>query len=283
MSQQSFRLNKTHRADICSAILANWEKQNPEPKISQQHLDQLIIDAVMAYDLQTDVKKLNDIYSYALSKGVGGLHNNSIFSRLDSALIIRVMSPQGTERTMTSLPILVETLERLKLSQYVPSRESVTRVSITDNDQIILGFHMIDQHNFYPKQDLQTLIDKLPAGVQTEIQNAIEDKDFCKRISVDIAVAGFHGCANPIEIVSNHPYFQEEVAVRRQFNIWSKERNQLRKEVMDTLEQFNTSKQLIEGWPEVEGYMPPHMADMSVINLPAISINRLNERLALNP
>ena len=52
---------------------------------------------------------------------------------------------------------------------------------------------------------------------------------------------------------------------------------------MDTLEQFNTSKQLIEGWPEVEGYMPPHMADMSVINLPAVSINRLNERLALNP
>lgn len=283
MSQQSFRLNKTHHADICNAILANWEKQNPEPKVSQQHLDQLIIDAVMAYDLQPDVKKLNDVYNYALSQGVGRLHNNSLVSCINFALNIRVKNPQGEERTTTAMPILVETLERLSLTQFVPSRVLLTKIAITECGETILGYSKNDYHKFYPEQDKQAVIDNLPFGIQGEIQKALENKDIRNRVSVEIAVAGFYNCANPIEIVSNHPYFQEETEVRRKFNIWSKERNQLRKEVMDTLEQFNTSKQLKEGWPEVEGYLPPHMADMSVINLPAISINRLNERLALNP
>lgn len=286
MSQQSFRLNKSHRADICNAILANWEKQNPKPKISQQHLDRLIVDLVLAYDLQPDVKKLNDVYNYALSQGVGRLHNNSLGYSIKNELKIRVMNPQGEERTIIALPILVETLERLSLTQFVPTRGLVSKISIADSGQPILGYHVNDDHKYYPEQDKQAVIDKLPAGIQGEIQKAIEDLEVngCyNRVSAEIVVAGFHSCANPVEVVSNHPYFQEETEVRRKFNIWSKERNQLRKEVMDTLEQFNTSKQLKEGWPEVEGYLPPHMADMSVINLPAISINRLNERLALNP
>lgn len=283
MSKQSFRLNKSHRADICSAILANWEIQNPMPKISQHHLDQLITDVVLRYQNQLDVIELNDVYNYAISQGVGRLHNESIGSRINTELKIRVMNPQGEERTITSMPILVETLERLALNHYVPTWGRQSRIGIDEDEQVILGYQYNANHKFYPEQDVQTLIDKLPAGIQGEIQTAIDDKDYHNRISADITVAGFHSCASPIEIVSNHPYYQEEKEVRRKFNIWSKERNQLRKEVEDTLAQFNTSKQLIEGWPEVEGYMPPHMADMSVINLPAVSINRLNERLALNP
>ena len=283
MSKQSFRLNKTHRADICSAILANWELQNPQPKISQQRLDQLIIEVVLAYAKQVDVVKLNDVYNYALSQGVGRLHNESIGTRLDTMLDVRVVNPQGEERSFVSMPILTETLDRLNLKQYVPTREALSRIYVGQDGQTVLGYSHQSNRIFYPKQDVQTLLDNLPSGVQAELQNAIDEKAYEKRISVDVAIAGFHRCATPIVVISNHPYFQEEKEVRRNFNNWSKERNQLCKEVMDTLEQFNTSKQLIEGWPEVEGYMPPHMADMSVINLPAVSINRLNERLALKP
>ena len=282
MSKQSFRLNKTHRADICSAILANWELQNPEPKVSQQQLDQLIIDVVLAYTKQVDVIKLNDVYNYALSQGIGRLHSISVGSGIQNELKVRVVNPQGEERSFTSMPILTETLDRLNLSQYVPTRGTLSRIYVDEEGLVNLGYSHSNRI-FYPKQDTQTVVENLPSGVQAELQKVIDEKEFQKRISVDVTVAGFHSCANPIEISSNHPYFQEEKEVRRMFNIWSKERNQLRKEIMDTLEQFNTSKQLIEGWPEVEGYMPPHMADMSVINLPAVSINRLNERLALNP
>lgn len=282
MSKQSFRLNKTHRADICSAILANWELQNPEPKVSQQQLDQLIIDVVLAYTKQVDVIKLNDVYNYALSQGIGRLHSISVGSGIQNELKVRVVNPQGEERSFTSMPILTETLERLNLSQYVPTRGTLSRIYVDEEGLVNLGYSHSNRI-FYPKQDTQTVVENLPSGVQAELQKVIDEKEFQKRISVDVTVAGFHSCANPIEISSNHPYFQEEKEVRRMFNIWSKERNQLRKEIMDTLEQFNTSKQLIEGWPEVEGYMPPLMTDMSVINLPAVSINRLNERLALNP
>lgn len=283
MSKQSFRLNKTHRADICSAILANWELQNPEPKVSQHHLDQLITDVVLNYQNQLDVIKLNDVYNYALSQGIGRLHSISVGSGMQNELKVRVMSPQGEERSFTSMPILTETLDRLYLSQYVPTRGTLSRIYVDEEGLVNLGYSHQSNRIFYPKQDVQTVVENLPSGVQAELQKVIDEKEFQKRISVDVTVAGFHSCANPIEISSNHPYFQEEKEVRRMFNVWSKERNQLRKEVMDTLEQFNTYKQLIEGWPEVEGYMPPHMTDMSVINLPTVSINRLNERLALNP
>ena len=283
MSKQSFRLNKTHRADICSAILANWELQNPEPKVSQQQLDQLITDVVLAYAKQVDVIDLNVVYNYALSQGVGRLHSISIGSGMQNELKVRVVSPQGEERSFISIPILTETLDRLNLIHYIPTRGTLSRIYVGEDGLVNLGYSHQTNRIFYPKQDVQTVVENLPSGVQAEIQKIIDEKEFQKRISVDVTVAGFHSCANPIEISSNHPYFQEEKEVRRMFNVWSKERNQLRKEVMDTLEQFNTSKQLIEGWPEVEGYMPPHMSDMSVINLPAVSINRLNERLALNP
>lgn len=283
MSKQSFRLNKTHRADICSAILANWELQNPEPKISQQQLDILITNVVMAYAKQVDVIKLNDVYNYALSLCVGRLHSISVGSCIQNELNVRVMNPQGEERSFTSIPILTETLYRLNLNHYIPTRGTLSRIYVDEEGLVNLGYSHQTNRIFHPKQDVQTVVENLPSGVQAEIQNAIDERYLQKGISVNIAVAGFHSCANPIEISSNHPYFLEERLVRRKLNIWTKERNQLRKEVMDTLEQFNTSKQLIEGWPEVEGYMPPHMADMSVINLPAVSINRLNERLALNP
>lgn len=283
MSKQSFRLNKTHRADICSAILANWELQNPEPKVSQQQLDQLITDVVLAYAKQVDVIDLNVVYNYALSQGVGRLHSISIGSGMQNELKVRVVSPQGEERSFISIPILTETLDRLNLIHYIPTRGTLSRIYVGEDGLVNLGYSHQTNRIFYPKQDVQTVVENLPSGVQAELQKVIDEKEFQKRISVDVTVAGFHSCANPIEISSNHPYFQEEKEVRRMFNVWSKERNQLRKEVMDTLEQFNTSKQLIEGWPEVEGYMPPHMSDMSVINLPAVSINRLNERLALNP
>lgn len=283
MSKQSFRLNKTHRADICSAILANWELQNPEPKISQQQLDLLITDVVLAYVNQPDVKKLNDVYNYALSQGIGRLHSISVGSGIQNELKVRVVNPQGEERSFISIPILTETLDRLNLNHYIPTRGTLSRIYVDEEGLVNLGYSHQTNRIFHPKQDVQTVVENLPSGVQAEIQKIIDEKEFHKRISVDVAVAGFHSCANPIEVSSNHPYFQEEKEVRRMFNVWSKERNQLRKEVMVTLEQFNTSKQLIEGWPEVEGYMPLYMADINVINLPSVSINRLNERLALNP
>ena len=62
---------------------------------------------------------------------------------------------------------------------------------------------------------------------------------------------------------------------RRLVNSWGSE-------TMDLLENFNTTKQLREGWPEMVPYLPPHLADPDqVVNLPVPVVSRLNERLGI--
>ena len=63
---------------------------------------------------------------------------------------------------------------------------------------------------------------------------------------------------------------------------WYEQKREFLKEVNELLRLVNTSKQLLELWPEVEPYLPPHIADPSrAVQLPAIPISRLNERLGI--
>lgn len=64
---------------------------------------------------------------------------------------------------------------------------------------------------------------------------------------------------------------------------WFHEHNELKVEAETILASVNTTKQLLEVWPEVEPFLPPHVADPSkAVNLPAIPVSRLNERIGLN-
>jgi hypothetical protein len=63
---------------------------------------------------------------------------------------------------------------------------------------------------------------------------------------------------------------------------WAKEKAAQCQEVTDYLEQFNTTNQIREAWPELIQYLPAHLADPErVIKLPALAKSRLNERLGL--
>lgn len=61
---------------------------------------------------------------------------------------------------------------------------------------------------------------------------------------------------------------------------WKEEKKQFLREIGELLYSVNTSKQLLELWPEVEPYLPPHVADpSSAVRLPTVVVSRLNERL----
>ena len=63
---------------------------------------------------------------------------------------------------------------------------------------------------------------------------------------------------------------------------WQDERDQLYRETRDLLEQFNTTKQLREGWSDMVPYLPPHIADPSqAVKLPVLATSRLSERLGI--
>lgn len=71
---------------------------------------------------------------------------------------------------------------------------------------------------------------------------------------------------------------------RQKVSEWNQEKSSFREEITLIIEGFNTTKQLVETWPEAEQYLPPFAADPSKgINLPALVTSRLNEKLGIKP
>lgn len=69
---------------------------------------------------------------------------------------------------------------------------------------------------------------------------------------------------------------------RKALHLWSQERDQLRRETSDLLEQYNTTKQVRDSWPELVNYLPAHIADPErAVTLPVLATSRLSERLGI--
>lgn len=52
-----------------------------------------------------------------------------------------------------------------------------------------------------------------------------------------------------------------------------------RKQVREVLDGVNTTKQLLEQWPEVEPFLPVNLSNPSNIQLPSVNISELNKQL----
>lgn len=72
------------------------------------------------------------------------------------------------------------------------------------------------------------------------------------------------------------------ILVTDQYNDWKKQRETIWREAKEILASVSTTKQLIELWPQVEPFLPAYLVDPSKgVNLPAIPVSRINEKLGL--
>lgn len=85
-----------------------------------------------------------------------------------------------------------------------------------------------------------------------------------------------------VVIDRNHPAMKRRRDNKRARSQWEDERNRLRCETADLLDQFGSTKQLREHWPDMVPYLPPHIADPEqAVRLPVMATSRLSERLGI--
>lgn len=105
------------------------------------------------------------------------------------------------------------------------------------------------------------------------------DKDQLNRVRLATFVESHY----PTVIIDrNHPAMKRRRENKRARSQWESERDRLRNETADLLDQFGSTKQLREYWPDMVPYLPPHIADPEqAVRLPVMATSRLSERLGI--
>lgn len=94
----------------------------------------------------------------------------------------------------------------------------------------------------------------------------------------------WRGYRNPVlkDIRDTHKEYTKYNTVVLAHEQWREKGNEVLRETKAVLESVNTTKQLLDLWPQCEPFLPAHIADPDqAIRLPAIEMSRLNERLGL--
>ena len=72
---------------------------------------------------------------------------------------------------------------------------------------------------------------------------------------------------------------EEEKIFSKSVEDWASERSKFKDQVSQVVDSVNTTKQLIEVWPEAEVFLPDDIKDPSSINLPSINLASINEQV----
>lgn len=242
---RSIRLNKSHREDIIEAVMANWDKQNPAPKGAGVH--NLILDCI--------AKALSGHKRYA---SLGRDLKNA-----KKALEIYRNTP-------------ADLIKYLRMSQC----ETVD-LFLEDSN----GRQTYHSHMFIPK----TIADDLGIpyyDTGTRFTRSGHESDMARDLldgAEEYEYVSVVGSGRVSVVVKrDSPEYREYDKARKEASEHSKTRNRIKDEFEDYLNQFNTTKQIRDGWPELVDFLPAHLADPEkVIQLPAIRVSRLNERLGI--
>lgn len=162
---------------------------------------------------------------------------------------VRILNKQGEERRVTQVVFPLSIADRLGLVR-LPSRSEPRRVC---DDGLT-------------REDLQ------------EVDEARNGHD---RLVCECAV--FAERQYPmVQIQDDNKALVKMREAKKARKEWEDERTRLRTETRDLLDQFNTTKQLREGWAEMVPYLPPHIADPEkAVRLPVMATSRLSERLGI--
>lgn len=252
---RSMRLNKGHREDIINAIMAAWDKNNPVPS---QHLVKDLAASVIA-DFRNPKRTVRSEYKKL----------QRVFERAENIQKVLEQLDEGTRKTVTVGGHYAVTF------RFVDdvTGNSVKEISIAFPLSVAkeLGVPYVGSCNSNYTDKEQTLL-----AWGTEV-----DKDFtdgCHYQTVKLPTAGENVFVFPSSCAGYQKYLENSKATLEH----TKERDRLKREATDYLDQFNTTGQLREYWPEIMQYVPAHLADPEkVIHLPALTNSRLNERLGI--
>lgn len=244
---KSVRLNQTHRADMINAVMAEWERQNPAPA-SPDHISLLEIVA--------DQLKKHAAYKRT-QRMIAALEPDD-FHHVSTEVAVNaaIMNKQGEQRNTLRVYFPRSIASRLGL-QGIPGRHrTIFTAEFAPAD--------LDPADIEGYEDLNPKTYRVPQQLQVKCIVFV-DRNY-PTVQIDDSSA---------------PMIARKEA-RRARKEWEAERDALGRETRDLLENFNTTKQLRDGWPDMVPYLPPHIADPERgLKLPVLETSRLSQRLGI--
>lgn len=236
----SFRLTISHRDEILTNLMEEWDKQNKAPAAYSEH--ELALD-VFTKNLQDPNNVLMQGYK-SLIKHLKKANNQALKNVLyEKFLTVEIAIPElGTNEEHYLTIRFTKDIADTHNIPYV-STEKRRRYGSYDD---VIGEPIHSDENFQTHE-----------LITSPISNSLK----IKLSKTDKATKRFN---------------KYKKDAKAHFN----ERNLVVKEFKEFLSQFNTSKQLVDGWPDVVDYMPAHLADPeAVIEAPVTAVNTVTKRL----
>lgn len=243
---RSIRLTKAHREDMLNAVIKEWESQNPCPVAD----DDLSLIAVIA------------------------------------PLIKKTAAYKRTQR-MIAAELQYDDWKHV-------SSESKTKVAIIDSEGatrdtllVQIPVSIAEAHGLIgmPNPRVDGTNDYSPSQLTRDDIEGEKPDDMTSTTKRPLTLKMFTLAEQyypTIQVERDCPAMLARKASRQKRNQWENERSRLRRETSDLLDQFNTTKQLREGWPDIVPYLPPHLADPErAVKLPVLATSRLSERLGI--
>lgn len=251
---RSLRLNAGHREDILTAVMKQWDKTNPAPAGSR-------------------------------------------FEDFIEAVLTRLMKPKRNDPAeMRALTHLVKrTQAMVELRDTIPA-EYQNLVSIKKEEDFRLTMRLDSGENGaeYVFRLPKAMADKLgipyiSTGTRSRSSDTndfpsycVENAEYSSGKCLEIAILANQNSYNSLVIDRSFPAYRAYREGEKALRQWETDRQKIREEISDYLNQFNTTGQIRDQWPEMEQYLPAHLADPEkVIKLPALTRSRLKERLGL--
>lgn len=248
---RSIRLNKEHRGDILSAVMKRWAEVNPAPTVDP--FKDMIEAAVKKFSVvRRNRPEEQRAFARSLIKAENAItvyghlspvDKELIYMKTTSTFMLRITNKDGEVSNTYNFTIPAKWAKEV----YLPVL-SVNEQGYCGGSSYLREYGETNENGCHTC-DTANIPSKQPLVI------VMENTDNIYRAYKENTKAAVE---------------------------WEKERTRQRDEVFDYLEQFNTTGQVREAWPELVQYLPAHIADPeNVIKLPALTKSRLNERLGL--
>jgi len=244
---RSIRMNKEHRADMLGAVMKQWVVTNPAPAgATFEEFVEAMLTVLMAVPAKAS-------------------------SEMKALKHLCTRTAQAKDY-IKSIPKSLQ--DSVKLNTEYDFQ--VTLRLADGSDTNTLGFHV-------PVKLADKL--KIPyTGTLTKRYVSHLYPSFLNEgtTDVDVILMLNNAAYNTLVFNVDSPAYKAYKQGKRAINLWENDRSKVSVEIQDYLAQFTTTGQVRELWPEMEQYLPAHIADPArVIKLPALTRSRLNERLGI--